>query len=196
MARAALVGSWCLFLCAVAADAIGAGAAEAGAADEIGRGGAGRRLAANDTNETTMTPTLAPHLEPTAAPTRAVTKLHGAFKVQFPCARRGAGVLLNISAKLNSRPACRVVGYASAAPRRRKRVGAAAAPRPSMTAPLTAPSAPRPSSDGSFDGSVGSAPYRLVPGTDRRAHHHFKEKKQQGTAVACRVHERAASNPG
>mmetsp|Transcript_32288 Transcript_32288/g.99897 ORF Transcript_32288/g.99897 Transcript_32288/m.99897 type:complete len:142 (-) Transcript_32288:43-468(-) len=73
MARAALVGSWCLFLCAVAADAIGAGAAEAGAADEIGRGGAGRRLAANDTNETTMTPTLAPHLEPTAVPTVAPT---------------------------------------------------------------------------------------------------------------------------
>ena len=43
----------------------------------------------------------------------AVTKLHGAFKVQFLCAQRGAGVLLNISAEFwqNSRPACRVVGY-------------------------------------------------------------------------------------
>ena len=29
----------------------------------------------------------------------AVTKLHGAFKVHFLCAQRGAGVLLNISAK-------------------------------------------------------------------------------------------------
>ena len=29
------------------------------------------------------------------APLRAVTKLHGAFKVQFSCAQRGAGVFLN-----------------------------------------------------------------------------------------------------
>ena len=36
---------------------------------------------------------------------RAVTKLHGAFKVQFLCAQRGARVFLNISAKFwrNSR---------------------------------------------------------------------------------------------
>ena len=32
-------------------------------------------------------------------PVRAVTKRHGAVKVQFLCAQRGAGVLLNISAK-------------------------------------------------------------------------------------------------
>ena len=40
-------------------------------------------------------------------PIWAVTKLHGAFKVQFLCAQRGAGMLLNISAKFwrNSRPA-------------------------------------------------------------------------------------------
>ena len=34
-----------------------------------------------------------------AAARRAGTKLRGAFKVQFLCAQRGAGVLLNISAK-------------------------------------------------------------------------------------------------
>ena len=51
---------------------------------------------------------------------RAVTKLHGAFKLQFPCAQRGAGVLLNISAKFwrNSRPACRAVGYRAGRGRR------------------------------------------------------------------------------
>ena len=41
---------------------------------------------------------------------RAETKLHGAFKVQFLCAQRRAGVFLNISAKFRGRPD-RVVGY-------------------------------------------------------------------------------------
>ena len=44
---------------------------------------------------------------------RAATKLHGAFKMHFLYAQRGAGVFLIISAKFwrNLRPACRVAGY-------------------------------------------------------------------------------------
>ena len=43
----------------------------------------------------------------------ALTKLHGAFKVQFPCAQRVESVLLNISAKFwrISSPDRRAVGY-------------------------------------------------------------------------------------
>ena len=33
---------------------------------------------------------------------RAVTKLHGAFKVHFLCARREAGAFLNVSARISS----------------------------------------------------------------------------------------------
>ena len=70
-------------------------------------------------------PLLADCVRAAAADARAVTKLRGAFKMQFPYAQRGADVFLNISAKFwrNLRPACRVVGYRAGGRGRRRLAG-------------------------------------------------------------------------